>query len=755
MMSFPPLSDAQKRQSVVPATAVKPVAAAVAAAPAVIPPSDSRVRQVRLSLKDLGASKPLVLRGVEGDASVPLNIRLDEVVQSAKLTLNYSLSPALLPNLSHIKVFLNDEMLLAIPVVKEKLGVPQTLTVDLDPRFFVDFNRIKLQLIGHYTLECEMPSHTSLWANISNDSALDLTLRQVPLKNDLSLIPAPFFDFRDNALVDLPFVFGDLNQPEVLRASGAVASWLGAQAAYRGARFTTALGAPPKHHGIVFATNQSRPAFLKDVPPVTRPTLSIIANPAEPSGKLLLVLGQTPAEVMQAADALVLGKAVLSGQSIGLTRLETAPRRLAYDAPNWIPTRRPVRFSELVNNPGELQVRGTALNDTVRVNARVPPDLFTWNAKGIPMDLRYRYSPPANLGEAMLNVAINDEFIHSYPLLPGSSSGARSEFVLPLMDDGTVQTQTGVKIPAFYLASANQLQFSFQIPPADHGKCRSVQALEMRAAVDPDSTIDLSGYYHFAPMPNLATFANSGFPFTKYADLAETAVIMPKAPSPASVDAYLTALGRFGVSTGMAATKFVVLGPDEVGKASGKDLLLIGGPDTDKLLASWGKGVPALLDGGKRSVRPAARALGAVEDIFALGAEDRVGSPEGLALLEGDGPLALLTGFESPLNTGRSVVALTATHPGAMQQVGDVLNDPGRIRRLRGDLGVFRSDQVESFRINDRYYVGDMPWWRQLWFFSHSSPILLALFSVGGGLLLAYMLYASLRAMANRRLGKS
>ncbi len=42
------------------------------------------------------------------------------------------------------------------------------------------------------------------------------------------------------------------------------------------------------------------------------------------------------------------------------------------------------RWGELVERPEELQLRGTALYDTIRINARMAPDLFTWNAKGVP-----------------------------------------------------------------------------------------------------------------------------------------------------------------------------------------------------------------------------------------------------------------------------------------------------------------------------------------------------------------------------------
>ena len=122
------------------------------------------------------------------------------------------------------------------------------------------------------------------------------------------------------------------------------------------------------------------------------------------------------------------------------------------------------------------------------------------------------------------------------------------------------------------------------------------------------------------------------------------------------------------------------------------------------------------------------------------------------SILQGTGPLAAIAGFESPLKSGRTVVALTATDRESMALLSLGLNDAGKIKRLRGDLGLMRDGAVESFRIKPVYYVGDLPWWQRLWFHMHSHPLLLALVGIATGLLLTFVLYATLRGMARRRL---
>src|SRR5690606_21901308 len=144
---------------------------------------------------------------------------------------------------------------------------------------------------------------------------------------------------------------------------------------------------------IVIASNAHRPDFLRELAPVQEPTLSMMPHPDRPDAQLLLVLGKDDAQVQQAAEALASNTAALSGQTVHVTALKRAPPRKAYDAPRWISSERAVPLGTLVDRPSQLQLHGTQLHDTVRINARMAPDLFTWNAKGIPLHLQYRYTP--------------------------------------------------------------------------------------------------------------------------------------------------------------------------------------------------------------------------------------------------------------------------------------------------------------------------------------------------------------------------
>ena len=265
------------------------------------------MRQSRATLKDLGIDYEITLRGIQGTAGVPFSVRSDQVVQRASLHLKYSYSPALLPDLSHLKVTVNGVTVATVPVPAEDAGRELERDIDIDPRLVTDYNRLNLQLIGHYTRDCEDPDHTSLWANIDRSSYLELGWTPLVLTDDLSLLPVPFFDPRDTRRLDLPFVFAGRPAHPVLQSAGIVSSWFGALAGYRGARFPAFLDALPlEGNAVVVATWRNPPAGLQ-FPELRGPTVAVTANPNDPHGKLLLVLGRDEEELRVAASALALG----------------------------------------------------------------------------------------------------------------------------------------------------------------------------------------------------------------------------------------------------------------------------------------------------------------------------------------------------------------------------------------------------------------------------------------------------------------
>ncbi|KVN45738.1 cellulose synthase [Burkholderia territorii] len=701
---------------------------------------------VHLPFASLGAFDPLHLRGADDARTINAGVRLDRVVTGARLRLTYAYSPSLVFPMSHLKVSMNGEVVATVPFDATRAGRTVTQDIPIDPRYFSDFNQIGLRLIAHYTLDhCEDPSSSALWADVSPTSELILDESPVRLPNDLALLPAPFFDRRDNGLLRLPFVLPASPDSATLRSAGVLASWFGALADYRQARFPVAAALPADDQAVVVGTAATLPAGLA-LPSVDGPLLAVADNPAAPGRKLLIVTGRTAAEVDDAVAALVLGRAALSGPAATVAHVDLGAPRKPYDAPRWLPVNRPIAFRELVSDPRELEVRGTS-PDAIRLNLRVPADLHSWNGSGVPITLRYRYTAPTVQDNSTLAVEINDQLVKSYRLGPAHAEDARGRMQLPLLSVPEGRVTSDVDIPAFRVGSGNQLQFRFTLDSQKTGLCSSTATEPQRAAIDPDSTIDFSHFVHYAQLPNLAFFANSGFPFTRFADLSQTAVVMPERPSPQELEAYLTMLGHMGQWTGFPALRVQIARPGDVAALAGKDLLVIDGSPASPLLSRWRTALPLSID--RQAGAGATRVAFSVKERWRNG----VGMADGGAHIEQTGSLAALAGFELPGSHGRSVVALTATDQARLADLLDVFEKPGLVSQLQGDLALVRPGQVDSLRVGEPYVVGFVPWYARVWTHAARHPVVLGVVGVVAGLLLALGVFSVLQRIAARRRG--
>lgn len=719
------------------------------------PPTQVR----RLNLGQLGNQTAFRLRTTEGRADINFGLRADELVTRAVLRLRYAYSPSLIPEHSHIKVLLNDELMTTLSFTAAQAGQPVTQEVPIDPRFIVDFNRLTLQFVGHYAQNCELTTHSSLWADVSGASELELTVRPIELRDNLATLPEPFFDPRDLGRLNLPFVFAAQPSADTLRAAGITASWFGQLAAWRGARFTAHLdGAPPLGHALVFATNSERPAWLAQQPPYNGPGLSMLSNPGDGWSRLLLVSGRDGEDLRVAADALVRGATGLSGSQVAVQASPAPGTRTPYDAPNWVRMDRPTTFGELVQAPQQLQAAGRQ-PDHIRVDLRIPPDLYTWKSRGVPVDLKFRYTPPVRASESRMTMSLNDALVQAFNLRasePGRS--ADRSWAPPLMDRGLAVERQRVMVSPFQLAPRSQLQYAYSFATHRGGDCENPAVDNARGAIDPDSTIDFSGYPHYAELPQLSHFASLGFPFTRYADLSQTAVVMPEQPGREDIETLLTLLGRMGESTGYPATRVAVVGPQQVATVRDRDLLLIGAAPGQRLLQDWSTHLPAMVMGTQRRVSQPARPVSALYGGLGLPREPAAATQEHI---EGTGPLAALLGFESPLTSGRSVVAVTAGETRDLPKLLDALETQAGamhgsvvlVRSLRDGITGRDAVKVESIAVGPTYTIGVLPFWTVMghWLWEH--PTLLGLLLLGlaaTGLLLLWKLWLALRLRRGR-----
>jgi hypothetical protein len=692
----------------------------------------------------------MTLRGTEPSSQIEFGVRSDEVVTRALLNLSYRPSPALIPTLSQLKVYLNDELVGLVTVTADQLGKENQTQIPIDPRFISDFNRVRLELVGHYANVCENPANSTIWLDIGKASKLDLTLQKLPLKNDLSHFPEPFFDTRDSRPLQLPMVFNA--QPNLLqqRAAGILASWFGSKAQWRGQSFPVLYNQLPKEqHAVVFATNEHRPDFLKDLPPVEKPTVEMVNQPDNPYEKMLLILGRDDQDLLTAVEGISQGQLLLRGDTSTIDSVKLLAARQAYDAPNWVRTDRRTTFAELTQYQNQLQGDGLQPNP-ISLTLNLPPDLFLVRARGIDMDLRYRYTSPIQQDGSRLAVHLNNQFMQDYPLTQKDTAGQQL-MRIPLMQ-GLQDSNRQLTIPALRLGVVNQLRFNFDyantfIGGTADGRCETVTAVGHHVVIDDTSSIDFSGYRHYIEMPSLGAFANAGFPYSRFADLAQTLVLVQPKPSNDEVSTLLNALGSIGAQTGYPALRVQMSDDWSKAKSADADMLMIGGIPQD--LQDDTK-IPLLADAARSWISMPARANAAAN----VPISDSERAVESQTTISSHGPMGAIVGFQSPFNDQRSVVALLADSPRGWELLNNALLDSGKRAAVFGSATVIRESGVNSIRVGETYYVGHLPWWERLWNLLATHPVWLAICAVVVVILFALMAWRLMRMVSRRRLAE-
>lgn len=702
------------------------------------------------TLKQLGLAGPMQLRGTSDLQGVLFGIRSDEVVTSARLVLQGATSPALIPELSQIAIALNEQFVGTITPERARPSFGP-IEFPINPVFFADTNRLNFRFTGRYAVECNDPLSGLLWSTVSDLSTVHLTLEKLPLARDLARLPEPFFDPRlRNEPLTLPVVMADAAGNDLVRAAAIATSWFAVQADYRGASFPVSASVPQRGNAMVLvAGNDSVPGVT--LPRFEGPTLAVVPNPADPSASLLVVGGRTGAEAAAAAQALAVGRQALSGE-LAVVTAPDMPARAEYDAPRWIRTDRPVRFGELVD-PSELQSYGFAPG-AIAIPFRTAPDLYTWRERSLPVDIRFRAppGPVTDVAVSRLDASLNNIYLRSFPLREVEPSWPWSWVARNTGLGAPPERGEGaLGLPPYLVFGQNELQLRFDMRPLNRGDCISIPG-DIRASVDPDSTIDLSRGYRFTELPNLAHFAGAGYPFTRLADFSTSALVMPERANTLELSAAFTLLGRLAASVGHPATRIAVVRPAGLAEVADRELMVIGALGRQPALAQLlGSRSPLQIEGNRVSV-----ALpGALENFRNLFlTDDRMLDRERLeAVLANPGEsTGMLIGFESPLKGGRSVVALTGTTPQGMDAMVTALRDPEMLPRIQGDLALLSGGRLTAYKIGSNYTVGFLPphLWPQYWL-GRRPDLLLALAMVAA-LCLAVPAYWLLRRRAAQRL---
>ncbi len=702
-----------------------------------------------LSLKDLGVPDALQFRGIEATQTVPFSLPHSQVVKSARLNLHYSFSTGLLSQISHLNVLLNGVMVATLPVPAHTDGVQNGLTtaLTLPAELLVRDNILSFQFVGHYTQSCEDPANTTLWARVEPSTSLELSTSSIVLADDLKQLPAPFFDGSvSTSAASIQFAFPSQPSAKAVQAAGVLSSWMGVQAKARALSFPVTIGATLPKGNVLLLVENSSPLPGGLTVEGGGPRIAVRANPGDPYGKVLIVAGDDASQLLSAAQSLALGNNLLQGATVHVSSFELPPARHADDAPLWMSSDETTPLwnysqSKLLQSDG---------SGALPVYLRLPPDLYIYSGdrSTLSLHLDYRYNAVSIANNSTLRVSMNGGLVNELPL-PHTSEPRQeleSTLAVPIID---VRPFT------------NTLLFNFYFQTARKGNCQDTPPIDLQGGILRSSYLDISGIHHYAAMPNLELFSNAGFPFTRFADLSQTMVILPANPSANELSIYLNLLAYFGEQTGYPALRVSV---GDAGQLGGDfDYLVLGTasdqPAFDKLNAK----LPVAINSDGISIQQTRNMYTRLRHAWWQVAQLRPNwwykalhevNRNGLIADEGQVPDAVLEGIESPTQSGRSVVTIALGNDESAGSFTTAFLAASTSSAVSESVSVLHGSDFSSFRMDDNFYrVGALPWYTQVRYYLLAYPWLIVVFTFVLGLFVVPWIRARLDQRTRERLG--
>jgi len=656
---------------------------------------------------------PLDLRGAHARAELAVPIAAGIDVQRLTLHLAATNSVALRPKRSVLRVLLDDALVAQIPLDPGLPRIEATIELPVG-RLHPGYHRLVFDAAQHYTEDCEDTAAPELWTQIDTRRswlAMQARRRDDPLRlAELDRL----FDPRLWGPQQLTIANVGPVTAELIRLGGLAAQAAALKLRYRPLQVLQRnlplepqalvdLLQTPDDNGpvLLFATARQAATLLGEKEAVARGALlRLDTGPARPGRPLLIVQGETPAEMQEALQALMAQQAPLPDQAQAVVR----GARPAH-APLTLPARRPVQLSELGWRE-DWRVVGRHGRRTI--DFTLPADFYTPRADFLVLRLNLAHGAGLRADSA-LNVFVNGSFAQAVAL--NDARGAR-------YDDYEVRIPVALLQPG-----PNRVELGARLVPAVTGRCLEQADDQLQLTVRADSSLRLPEHAPVAAVPDLRLLGRSAYPYAEAPSLG----LWLGDSDHRTVGAAWTLLARLAQVHGQALPGLrVSLGAQPA--ADTQDLLLVGRPD--QFPAARMAAAPLRPDG-----RILHSGQGLVADAPTWWRRWLLWLSRGLPPAEARPPIASLT-LQGPalgrqaalmqwLDADDRLYTWLAAERGEVleERIGQLV-EPAVWARLEGDVLLWRDeDHVHTQRVGDTALRGGAPWGMRLSFLFSQKPV--------------------------------
>ena len=614
---------------------------------------------IKLPLQELTALAALELRCVsdQREIQVPLPERWE--LKRLVLHLRYTVSTNLIPDSSQLVIKMRGEPIAQTrlnpmaPDVKVGIEIPTRL---LTP----GYNSLIFQVAQHFSKnQCESPCAPDLWTNISlQDSYLDMEFDWKPVPTALSSLASFVFDPRLLPQGKVHIVTEDLSAKNATLA-GIVASGIARRYDYRRVEFTSSRLLRPGVDNILIGSRTFATKVLGAgaVRPVTGGYLKAMSMKAanggvDPTRALLVVTGETDLAIKIAAITF----ANISFKFPGSDDLEAfsfkMPEVEQYSGRETIRSDQTYSFKTL-DFPTQSFV---GLNPGPRsINFRLPPDFSIRPNQYAKLAMNFSYGAGLKAGSSF-NIGINGRGVRA--VLLDSPSGN-------FIDNYKLEIPTYVfKSGSNTLTLTGHLNLTGQV-------CDLINPDNLFLTIYENSTISFPPMPHFVEMPKLELMMLSGYPLTRWPDGHEAKVWLTERND----KVLAAALNLVGVITQRNGFPLFELEYTYEQPTDAVELLVVGSVQSIPPVL-WKAAPLKILDDGVVVPYPVVRGWNA-EFVKPASSKQKsfLGQDKGL-----------LTQFESPWHSGRTITLLTGNGPDDIAFAGTALLTAGAQNQSKGDL---------------------------------------------------------------------
>ncbi len=471
-------------------------------------------------------------------------------IKSAKATIRYRHSPALLASHSNLMVRVNDTGVGSTPL-KLKQSQTGTFVVDIPPKLIQDYTNLTIVSEQNNSQDCSNPSDPNLWTEVLPDSKIEFVYEPQPVALDFSRYPYPFFDDLNLDANRIAYLSPNKMTEDWLTSTARLEASLGRLADYRPmetrlikdldqlrwddrlAIIGTSADQPAlKSLQLPFAISNDRILDGNKNPFPKEVGILMLATTAKSSVPVLVATGNSSEGVANAVQFLVQpdNREIGTGRAIIVNDLAEVPSPDPRQWSRYLPLEDTFKLSDLKtqeNKPfQDVTVRGASAPPVEFAFRALPDDHFN---RGNSMTLVYSYSPQVNPRTSSVDVSID-----------GAGIGGKR---LTSVDGGSRETLK-VNLPENLIKPDSKIQVSFRLSPRDLAKCGVNTDKQLWGTVHSDTSFQLKRY-NSVQLPDLKLMT-SGFPFAAPQDLSNTAIVLPEAPSKPDVATLLDLSERLG-----------------------------------------------------------------------------------------------------------------------------------------------------------------------------------------------------------------